>query len=116
MIVGCAFWKEFGDVTGIRWIEEADQIRLGLPADLDLPMAQTLLDALRHALNTPRAIRVDAEAVERVSTACAQILVAASRSAVERGVNFAIIHPSDALVELCADIGLADWLRRWSAS
>lgn len=103
-------------MTGIRWIEETDRIGIGLPADLDLPMAQTLLDASRHALSTPRAIRVDAEAVERMSTACAQILVAASRSAVERGVEFAIIHPSDALVAFCADIGLADWLRRWSAT
>jgi chemotaxis protein CheX len=103
-------------VTPIRWMEEADEVRIGLPADLDLPMAQMLLDSLRHAFSTPRALRIEAEGVERVSTACVQILLAATQQATERGVVLVIVRPSAALSEICDDLGLADWLKQWSAS
>jgi hypothetical protein len=41
--------------------------------------------------------------------------VAASFHAGERGNAFVIMQPSAALAEVCATLGLADWLKQWSA-
>lgn len=103
-------------MTPIRWVEEADEVRLILPADLDLPMAQMLLDGVRHAFASPRAIRIEAEGVERVSTACVQILLSATQQAAERAITLIIVRPSAALTEICEDLGLSDWLKQWSPS
>lgn len=103
-------------MTPIRWVEETDQVRLGLPTDLDLPMAQPLVDSLRLAFSQPRAVRVDASEVERVSSASVQVLLAASIQASEHGTAFVIARPSESFTEMCATLGLADWLKQWSAS
>ncbi len=99
----------------IKWTEEDDgRIRLGLPSDLDLPMAQPLLDSLRAAFKASADVTVQADAVERISAACIQALVVAARDAAERGAAFAILRPSDVLSEACEDLGLAAWLKQWS--
>lgn len=101
-------------MTLIKWSEEAGRVRLGLPGDLDLPMAQPLVDSLRHGLGTSADVTVQADAVERVSTACVQALLAASRHAAESGQSFIIAKPSEALAEACDDLGLSAWLKQWS--
>jgi len=103
-------------VTLIKWSEEGGQARIGLPSDLDLPMAQPLVDSLRHGFATADAVTVQADAVERVSTACVQALLVASRHAAEQGAAFAILQPSEVLVEACDDLGLTPWLKQWSRS
>lgn len=101
-------------MTLIKWSEEAGRVRLGLPSDLDLPMAQPLLDSLRAGFAASRDVAVQADAVERVSAACIQALVVASRDAAERGSVFAVAAPSEALADACEDLGLAVWLKQWS--
>jgi len=103
-------------VTLIKWSEENGRVHLGLPGDLDLAMAQPLVDSLRHGLGTSDAVTVQADAVERVSTACVQALVAASRHASESGQSFIIAQPSEVLAEACDDLGLSAWLKQWSQS
>ncbi|WP_431858371.1 STAS domain-containing protein [Azospirillum sp.] len=103
-------------MTLIKWSEEAGQVRLGLPSDLDLAMAQPLTDSLRHGLGTSNDVLVHADAVERVSTACVQALLAASRHAGQSGQSFIIAKPSEALAEACDDLGLSAWLKQWSQS
>ncbi|WP_042443084.1 STAS domain-containing protein [Azospirillum sp. B510] len=99
----------------IKWTEEEDgRLRLGLPSDLDLPMAQPLLDSLRAALKASADVTVQADAVERVSAACVQVLVVAARDSAERGTAFAVAAPSEILSEACEDLGLAAWLKQWS--
>ncbi len=97
----------------IKWSEEDGRVRLGLPSDLDLPMAQPLVDSLRHAFTVGDRIEILAEGVERVSTACLQALLAGARTAVEGHQNFAIVAPSAPFVEACDDLGLSDWLKQW---
>ena len=97
----------------IKWNEEGGHVKLGLPSDLDLPMAQPLVDSLRHAFAVGDAIDVLAEGVERVSTACIQALVVASRAAVESHQVFVIVGPSASFVDACLDLGLGDWLKQW---
>lgn len=101
-------------MSPIRWSEEDGQIRVGLPNDLDLSMAQPLLDSLRAAAKSAFPVIVQAGAVERVSTACVQVLIAAGRDTTEHGGIFAILNPSEALTEACEDLGLASWLKQWS--
>lgn len=101
-------------MSSIRWSEEDGQVRLGLPNDLDLSMAQPLLDSLRAAIKSASPVVVQAESVERVSTACVQALIAAARDTADHGGSFAILAPSDALTEACEDLGLASWLKQWS--
>ena len=103
-------------MTLIKWSEEAGQVRLGLPSDLDLAMAQPLVDSLRHGMGTSENVLVQAEGVERVSTACVQALLAASRQAADAGQTFVIANPSEVLAEACDDLGLSAWLKQWSQS
>lgn len=97
----------------IKWSEENGRIRLGLPSDLDLPMAPSLVETLRRAYVERDTVEVLAGDVERVSTACLQALIAASRQAGEGQLGFAIIAPSDGVVDACADLGLGEWLNQW---
>lgn len=101
------------EVTLIKWHEEAGRIRLGLPSDLDLPGAQPLVDSLRHAFTVGDTVEILADGVERLSTACLQALLVASRTAVEGHQTFAIVGPSPSFVEACGDLGLGDWLKQW---
>jgi len=104
------------NVELIKWSEEAGLVKLGLPSDLDLPMAPPLVDSLRHAFAVGDSIEVVAEAVERVSTACIQALLAASRLAAEGRQGFVIVTPSEAVVDACTDLGLGEWLKQWRRS
>ncbi|CAO3414712.1 STAS domain-containing protein [Azospirillum endophyticum] len=98
----------------IKWTEDDGRVRLGLPSDLDLPMAQPLLDSLRAAFKASADVTVQAEAVERISAACIQALVVAARDAAGRGAAFAVATPSEIFAEACGDLGLAAWLTQWS--
>jgi len=101
-------------VQPIDWQEQDGLIRLELPGELDLGMAAPLVDSLRHGLASGRQIEVKAEAVDRISTACLQALVAASRQAAEGDQEFSLVAPSAAMIESCGDLGLDGWLERWS--
>jgi chemotaxis protein CheX len=101
-------------MTLIKWTEEAGRVRLALPSDLDLPMAQPLLDSLRAAFAASADVTVHADAVERVSAACVQALVVATRDSAVRGAVFAIASPSESFAEACDDLGLQGWLKQWS--
>lgn len=103
-------------MTLIKWSEEGGRVRLGLPSDLDLPMAQPLVDSLRHGFQTGESVTLMADAVERVSTACVQAMLIAAAHATETGRGFAIATPSEALRDTCDDLGLGPWLKQWSQS
>jgi anti-anti-sigma regulatory factor len=108
--------SEESNAALIKWSEENGGVRLGLPSDLDLAMAPPLVESLRHAFAVGDSVEVLAEGVERISTACIQALLAASRLASESGQGFVIVTPSEAIVDVCSDIGLGDWLKQWRRS
>ncbi|CAO3415594.1 STAS domain-containing protein [Azospirillum argentinense] len=101
-------------MTLIKWSDEGGTVRLGLPSDLDLAMAQPLLESLRAGFAASQTVIAEAAAVERVSTACVQALLVASRHAAEQNRTFAIAQPSEVLAEACEDLGLDGWLKQWS--
>ena len=101
-------------MTLIKWSEEAGRVRLTLPSDLDLPMAQPLLDSLRAAFAASADVTVLADAVERVSAACVQTLVVATQDSAARNAAFFLASPSESFTDACDDLGLQGWLTQWS--
>jgi anti-anti-sigma regulatory factor len=78
---------------------------VALPAILDLAAADALCRDLRDAMDLGD-VEVDARAVERISTPCIQLLLAAARSAAERGAALRIVAPSAPLSTAIVELGL----------
>jgi chemotaxis protein CheX len=78
-----------------------------LPSSLDLSGAEPLCRKLRAKLLDAEPILLDGSQIERISTPCVQILIAAGKSAELRGLRFTLETPSIALSEALTDLGLA---------
>jgi chemotaxis protein CheX len=78
-----------------------------LAAVLDLAAAEGLHQRLLDACLQETPVALDGSAVERISTACAQVLAAGAISARARGLSFTLEAPSPALAAALADLGLA---------
>ena len=83
-----------------------------LPQVLDLTQAQSLRDAMAARLGDGPLV-LDASAVERMSTPCAQVLLAAGRTADLAGFPLQIIDPSDVFLAALADLGLQAEFKKW---
>ena len=90
-----------------------DSSVIDLDADLDLVAATALKEQLLEASGQGGAVTVDASSVERLTTPCAQVLVAAARSLAEQDRPFALKSPSEAFVSAFADLGLDAVLQQW---
>ncbi len=88
--------------------EAGDAVRV-LPQILDLTEAKSLRD-LVAALQGEGAVILDASAVDRMSTPCAQVLLAAGRTP---GGAFKIINASDVFRTALADLGLQPEFSKW---
>jgi chemotaxis protein CheX len=83
-----------------------------LPQILDLTAAKPLRDRL-EALLSGRAVIVDAGAVERMSTPCAQVLLAAARTASSAEVSFRSINASAVFRTALDDLSLNSEFTKW---
>ncbi len=88
--------------------------RVSLGSSLDLGRAERLKQALEQALVKGSQIKVDASAVERLSTACTQILIAATVAMGKAGIPFTLLSPSEAFIESFDDLGLQPVLKQWN--
>lgn len=79
---------------------------LFLPATLDLTGADALLGRLQDGFTRDDALLIDGSAVEQVSSACMQVLVAARVHAGARGTPFRIAAMSPVLRDAARDLGL----------
>ncbi len=79
---------------------------LSLPASLDLTGADALRTQLQDCLASHDTVLIDGSAVERVSTACLQVLVAARTEAGGQGQSFTLTAMSTALGSAVRDLGL----------
>ena len=75
-----------------------------LPPALDITQAHRLRDNIL-ALLGQQSISLDASDVERMSTPCAQVLLAAGRSAAAGGVPYRILNASAVFRSALADLG-----------
>ena len=83
-----------------------------LPQMLDLVQASHLRDDMVRVAGET-SILLDAAAVERMSTPCAQILTAAGRAAQATGKSFKITNASDVFRAAIADLGLQAEFSNW---
>jgi anti-anti-sigma regulatory factor len=83
-----------------------------LPAVLDLTEAQSLRNTVA-ALLADRSLILDASGVERMSTPCSQILLAAGRAADLAGSSFRIVDASEVFRTALADLGLNVEFGKW---
>ena len=83
-----------------------------LPQVLALTQAQNLRDTMAARLSDG-AVVLDASAVERMSTPCAQVLLAAGRAADLAGSRFQIIDASEVFRTALADLGLEAEFNNW---
>ena len=84
----------------------ADSSVIDLDSDLDLVAAATLKERLVEAVDGDVAVVIDASSVERLTTPCAQVLVAAVQSLTGQDKSLTLRNPSEAFVEAVSDLGL----------
>jgi two-component system, chemotaxis family, chemotaxis protein CheY len=91
---------------------QADQVRLKLPAVLDLAAAEAFLDTMCRQMPAEGEMHLDASAVEVLTLPCIQILLSALQ-----GGQAAIHDPSAAFISAFEDLGLdCSGLARTSAN
>ena len=78
-----------------------------LPPLLDLTRADALHGELQTLVAHEADVTIDGSHVERVSTACVQLLVAARMMARAHGGTLALLTPSPVLSQAVHDLGLA---------
>lgn len=94
-------------------IEKDDGVRITLPAVLDLSAAGPLKAVFEEALAGGRPLAVDANGVERLSTPCIQVLIAAEAAMKAAGLPFTLANPSDAFIDNFNDLGVFFILKQW---
>lgn len=86
-----------------------------LGAVLDIRSAAPLRDGLLNAIRLGKPVLVDARQVERMSTPCVQVLLAAGRSAEASNGRIVLTQASDNFVAAFSDLGLFGSLMSWQA-
>ena len=83
-----------------------------LDADLDLTAAAALKKQLLGAVEQGALVHVDASSVERITTPCAQVLVAAARSLSNQGGGLVVKSPSEPFVSAFSELGLNEVMQQ----
>ena len=90
-----------------------DSSVIDLDSDLELVAATTLKERLIEAVDRDVAVVIDASSVERLTTPCVQVLVAAAQSLAGQDKGLMFKDPSEAFVSAFSDLGLEDVLQQW---
>ena len=98
--------------ANIQPAQGADDAGSLLPQILDFTQAQPLRDSMVVLLSGDTLL-LDASAVERMSTPCAQVLLATGRAAASAGASFKILNASSAFRTALADLGLQPEFGNW---
>jgi chemotaxis protein CheX len=88
--------------------------RLSLNPVLGMREAQPLKDALQEALSKGLPLILDAHSIERLSTACAQILLAFAAAMEQAGLPFRLSRPSATFLAAFSALGLDPIIRTWT--
>ena len=78
-----------------------------LPAILDITHAASFLEEAKHA-SAYESLTLDANAVERITTPCLQILLSLQATVEKAGGAVTYSSPSDAFTHAVATLGLTD--------
>ena len=89
--------------------------RITLGPVLDIRAASPLRDGLQKALKRGKPLVLDAAQVDRLSTPCIQVLLAAGKSVEAAAGRIVLAQASDAFVAAFSDLGLFANLMSWQA-
>lgn len=89
--------------------------RVGLGPVLDTRAAAAMRDGLLKAIARGKPVMIDAGQVERLSTPCVQVLLAAGKTAEAAGGRLTLTQASDGFVAAFSDLGLFGSLMCWQA-
>ena len=96
-----------------RVLSRAHRTYCNLGATLDLRAAQPLKAAMLRAIEKQQPLTLNASSVERLSTACVQLLIAIETALQDAGYSLVLDEPSEAFSEAFADLGLKPELQQW---
>ena len=99
--------------ANFRVLTRAGKTFCDLGATLDLRAAPPLKAAMLRALDKQRPLTLDASSVERLSTACIQLLVACGSAFKNAGHALTLSEPSESFSAAFADLGLEPELQQW---
>lgn len=86
---------------------------LELAPVLDLNAAPGLRDALTKIIDRGIGIRVDFSTVERITTPCVQVIMAAKQAFGDEGLNFSATGLAPSIRESFQDLGFAAVTAEW---
>ncbi len=95
---------------------ENDQAIMRLESVLDMAVADAFLGALTKTVVKHNSLVLDAEDVERVSTPCVQVMLAAALKMERTGGHFLIKNISSGFERGMRELGLVEYLEKWSRS
>ncbi len=101
-------------MSGCEIISGESGRRLVLASVLDILVAAELREYLRESVIVGGRLEIDAGAVERMSTPCIQVLVAATRALAEKGIEFVILRPTEAFMGALFELGLFTVVAEWN--
>ncbi|SCA54850.1 conserved hypothetical protein [Candidatus Terasakiella magnetica] len=87
---------------------------LSLIPILDMSVAEELLMSFRECTTLSKDVTIDSEGVERISTPCVQVMLAASIDVEANGGKFSIKNTSSGFERGMRDLGLSEYLDNWS--
>ncbi|WP_135078275.1 STAS domain-containing protein [Terasakiella sp. SH-1] len=87
---------------------------LSLIPILDMAVAEELLLSLRECTSMSKNIVLNIEPVERISTPCVQVMLAAAREVEASGGRFLLKNSSSGFERGMKDLGLSEYLENWS--
>lgn len=88
-------------------------VRVELLPVMDLRAAEPLKATLQEAIGRGGEVEIAASAVERFSTPCLQVLLAAAAAMDKAGITFKVTAPSDAFIGAIDDLGLFPVIMKW---
>ncbi|GGF50897.1 hypothetical protein GCM10011332_00180 [Terasakiella brassicae] len=98
----------------IKVIENDVVLRL-IPI-LDMAIAEEFLSSLRECASMMKNLILDSQDVERLSTPCIQVMLAAASEMEQQGLTFSVRNISEGFQRGMCDLGLVEYLDNWSKS
>jgi len=83
---------------------------------LDMAIAEEFLLSLRECVSMTKNLILDSKDVERLSTPCIQVMLAAASEMETQGLKFSIRNVSEGFQRGMCDLGLVEYLENWSES
>jgi chemotaxis protein CheX len=83
---------------------------------LDMAVADLLLSCAKECVQKASHVEIDGQDVERLSTPCVQVLLAAAKAMADKGGRFLVKNVSSGFERGMKDLGLEEYLLNWSTN